>query len=155
MSPTTTSPAANVSPSGLGLDEWGPLYGEEEDLRRAIQISIADVDERHSDQEDDAYRNHSGFTISGPQFPDYVNSFADRNASKAGVHERRSDQEEDAYRNRSGLTISSPQFPNYTNSFAGRNEDRPDLRAGDHHEISLPPELRHLLASSNRSGAHV
>ena len=106
---------ANTSP--VGSSEWGPLYGEDEDLKRAIQMSLTDVRENSADHERRQV-DQSGLSINGPQFLDY-----------------------------------NVTFDNVT----GTSSDRVDVRS-DHditHEITLPPELRHLLATSSRTGAHV
>ena len=113
----STSPIVNTSHSPLGVDEWGPLYGEEEDLERAIQMSMANINQQHPEEEEEeenegTHMDHPGLTIKGPLFADYVN----------------------------------------TSSFIDRNVDRSDSRSV---EVPLPPELRHLLENSNRTGAHV
>ena len=61
----------------------------------------------------------------------------------------------------SGLSINGTQFLDYSTTFdggLGSTTGRVDLRTStDHmtHEITLPPELRHLLETSSRTGAHV
>ncbi len=102
-------------------DEWGPLYGEDEDLRRAIQLSMVDV--REGADQEQPQMDQSGLSINGTQFLDYSNTTFDGGVSGT------------------------------------RGSLRADLRTSstDHttHEITLPPELRHLLETSNRPGAHV
>ena len=118
-SPEQLSPAspevmdANASP--VGSSEWGPLYGEEEDLRRAIQLSMADVREGADQQTD-----QSGLSINGPQFLDYNTTF---DGGLSGT--------------RSGADLRTNTADQTT------------------YEITLPPELRHLLETSGRTGAHV
>ena len=92
------------------VDEWGPLYGEEEDLRRALQMSMA-------------------------------------------THEHVQSPVQETETNQSGLSISGPQFVDYSRFNDSNDSDRADLRTD--HEITLPPELRHLFATSNRTGTHV
>ena len=104
------------------MEEWGPLFGEEEDLRRAIQMSMAATADKEEDKGLSTVSEREG---------------------QGGVC--------------SGLTISGPQFLDY-NGISNGDRDigvrgRSDLRTD--HEIALPPELRHLLATSNRTGAHV
>ena len=98
--------------------EWGPLYDEDEDLRRAIQLSMADVREDADHKQPQA--DQSGLSVNGTQFLDYSTTFDDGSSGRRG---------------------------------------RVDLRTSstDHmtHEITLPPELRHLLETNSRTGAHV
>ena len=102
-----------------GSSEWGPLYGEDEDLRRAIQLSMADV--REGANHEQLQMDQSGLSINGTQFLDYNTTFDDVGLSGT--------------RGRVDLQTSGT----------------------DHmtHEITLPPELRHLLETSSRTGTHV
>ena len=123
-SPETTLEHAQLSPtipqvmdaksSPTGSSNWGPLYGEEEDLRRAIQISVEDDHEFCERPQ----ASQSGLSIRATQFLAYDARFDD------GPH---------------------------TTSI-----NRADLR-NNHvmQELSLPPELRYLLETSSRTGAHV
>ena len=131
MSPLQAAPAPVQSPSPEQFSpevtdtnaspvegsEWGPLYGEDEDLRRAIRLSMADV--REGADHEQPQMDQSGLNINGTQFLDYNTTF------DGGLNGTRG---------------------------------RADLQTNtDHmtHEITLPPELRHLLETSSRTGAHV
>ena len=99
-----------------GNSEWGPLYGEDEDLRRAIQLSMADV--REGADHEQMQMDQSGLSIHGTQLLSYNAPFDD-----------------------GGLSGTR-----------GRETSGTDHMT---HEITLPPELRHLLETSSRTGAHV
>ena len=93
------------------------MYSEDEDLRRAIEMSLASTNQGKEDTTRATRDESSGLTINGPHFVDYdVDSFDERGIGAC---------------------------------------DRSDLRTDPHTSVTLPPELRHLLASNNRTGAHV
>lgn len=121
-SPEQLSPevVTNTNASPVEGDEWGPLYDEDEDLRRAIQLSMADV--REDANRERPQMDQSGLSINGTQFLDYNTTTFDSDASGT--------------RGRADLRTTSST--NHTT-----------------HEITLPPELRHLLETSSRTGAHV
>lgn len=145
ISPPVSSPEAtelpsvsNTNPLHVDIgDEWGPLYGEEEDLRRAIEMSMASAQQEEEEEVGLEVREGSLTTMNRSERQD-------RNHLHQQPH--------------SGLTINGPQFMDfrdYENSEMALPRNRTSDFSRTEHEISLPPELRHLFATSNRTGAHV
>ena len=110
---------ANASP--VGSSEWGPLYGEDEDLKRALQLSMADI--REGNDHEQQQQDHSGLSINGPQFLDYNTTIDSGLSGLSGT--------------RGGTDLRTSTTDQTTC------------------EITLPPELRHLLETTGRTGAHV
>ena len=114
---------------------WGPVYGEEEDLRRAIEMSLADQQEGEADSGGVWKWSHVQCSLLSVRTLPYISP---------AVHATSTDDSP-------MMDISGPQFLD-SNRLAVTPPPSPHL---PHFPLNLPPELRHLLESSQRPGAHV
>ena len=128
-------PNSSTSPSSSGDGgEFGPVYGEEEDLRRAIEMSLQEQPLNPGQYVVGVLASHGWRTVCEAKHYTtmllMIHSFISSTAPASNM-----------------MNVSGPQFD------SNRLATSPVIPPVPHY--TLPPELRHLLQSSERCGETV